>query len=52
MNIGDKIPELLGIDQDGNEIKLSDYKGKKIVLYFVRRHCSWLWFALKLVSLH
>ena len=34
MNIGDKIPELLGIDQDGNEIKLSDYKGKKIVLYF------------------
>lgn len=34
MNIGDKAPELLGIDQDGKEIKLSDYKGKKIVLYF------------------
>ncbi len=33
MNIGDKIPEILGIDQNGNEIKSSDYKGKKIVLY-------------------
>lgn len=34
MNIDDKAPELLGTDQDGKEIKLSDYKGKKIVLYF------------------
>lgn len=34
MNIGDKAPELLGTDQDEKEIKLSDYKGKKIVLYF------------------
>ncbi len=25
---------MLGRDQDGNEIKLSDYKGKKLVLYF------------------
>lgn len=33
MNIGDKIPEFLGKDQNGNEIKASDYKGKKIVLY-------------------
>jgi peroxiredoxin Q/BCP len=33
MNIGDKIPEVLGIDQDGNEIKSSDYIGRKIVLY-------------------
>ena len=33
MNIGDKIPEILGIDQDGREIKASDYKGRKIVLY-------------------
>ena len=33
MNIGDKIPEVLGIDQDGNEIKSSDYSGKKIILY-------------------
>ena len=33
MNIGDKIPEILGIDQDGREIKASDYQGGKIVLY-------------------
>lgn len=33
MNVGDKIPEVLGIDQHGNEIKASDYRGKKIVLY-------------------
>lgn len=33
MTIGDKIPEILGIDQDGREIKASDYRGRKIVLY-------------------
>ena len=33
MNIGDRIPEILGKDQNGNEIKASDYKGRKIVLY-------------------
>lgn len=34
IQVGDKVPEVLGTDQDGKEIKLSDYKGKKIVLYF------------------
>ncbi len=33
MNIGDRIPEFLGKDQNGREIKASDYRGKKIVLY-------------------
>lgn len=33
MNIGDRIPETLGIDQDGREIKASHYRGRKIVLY-------------------
>jgi hypothetical protein len=33
MNVGDKIPAVLGIDQDGKEIKLSDFAGRKIVLY-------------------
>ena len=33
MNIGDKIPEILGKDQNGKEIRTSDYKGRKIVLY-------------------
>lgn len=34
MQIGDKAPEVLGKDQDGKEVKLSDFKGKKLVLYF------------------
>lgn len=34
MNVGDKVPEILGVDQDGKEVKLSDYAGKKFVLYF------------------
>ena len=34
MNIGDKAPEILGYDQAGNELKLSDFAGKKLVLYF------------------
>ncbi|MBQ0116071.1 MAG: thioredoxin-dependent thiol peroxidase [Bacteroidales bacterium] len=33
MKIGDKIPEVLGMDQNGKEIKASDFKGRKIVLY-------------------
>ena len=34
MNIGDKAPELLGRDENGRELSLSDFKGKKLVLYF------------------
>lgn len=33
MNVGDRIPEILGKDQNGKEIKASDYRGRKIVLY-------------------
>lgn len=33
MNVGDRIPEFLGKDQDGNEIKATDYRGRKLVLY-------------------
>jgi len=31
---GDKAPSFTGKDQDGKKISLSDYKGKKLVLYF------------------
>lgn len=31
---GDKAPNFKGISQDGKEIKLSDFKGEKLVLYF------------------
>ena len=34
MNIGDKSPEILGLNENGEEIRLSNYQGKKIVLYF------------------
>ena len=31
---GTKAPAFKGVDQDGNFISLSDFKGKKVVLYF------------------
>lgn len=34
---GDKAPEFSGINQDGKTISLSDYKGKKVILYFYPR---------------
>jgi thioredoxin-dependent peroxiredoxin len=34
LQVGDKAPAVLGLNQDGNEIKLSDFEGKKLVLYF------------------
>ncbi|WP_462355730.1 thioredoxin-dependent thiol peroxidase [Phocaeicola coprophilus] len=34
MNIGDKAPEFLGLNEKGEEIRLSNYKGRKIALYF------------------
>ena len=34
INIGDKAPDLLGKDENGKEIYLSNFKGKKLVLYF------------------
>ena len=34
MNIGDKAPDVLGRDENGNEIKLDDFKGRKLALYF------------------
>jgi len=34
MNIGDKVPEILGKNENGEDIHLSEFKGKKLVLYF------------------
>lgn len=34
MNIGDKMPDYLGLDQNGNPIKAENLKGQKVVLYF------------------
>lgn len=37
MEIGQKLPEVLGIDQDGKEWTLAELSGKKIVLYIYPR---------------
>lgn len=34
MNIGDKMPDLLGRDSEGKEVRLSDFPGKKFIIYF------------------
>lgn len=33
-NVGDIVPDVLGTDQNGKEIKRSDFPGKSIALYF------------------
>jgi len=34
LQVGDKAPSVLGLNQDGKEITLAEYAGKKLVLYF------------------
>lgn len=34
LTIGDKIPAVLGTDQEGKEVKTSDFAGQKFILYF------------------
>jgi len=34
LSIGDKAPDFLVNDQDGNQVRLSDLRGKKVILYF------------------
>lgn len=37
MEIGQKLPEVLGKDQNGTEIRTADFAGKKLVLYIYPR---------------
>lgn len=37
LKVGDKAPEFESVDQNGKNIKLSDFRGKKVVLYFYPR---------------
>jgi len=34
LKIGDKAPDFKGVDQNNNSISLSDFIGKKVILYF------------------
>ena len=34
LKAGDKAPQFKGVDQNGNVLSLSDFKGKRVVLYF------------------
>ncbi len=36
--VGDKIEDLLGRDADGNEVRLSDFGGKDVALYFYPKY--------------
>lgn len=37
LKVGDKVPEFSAKDQDGNTISLSDYQGKKLIVFFYPR---------------
>jgi len=34
LNPGDKAPDFSGLDANGNPVKLADFKGKTVVLWF------------------
>lgn len=34
LTVGDKAPDFTGIIQNGSKVKLSDYAGKKLIVYF------------------
>ncbi|MCS7297073.1 MAG: thioredoxin-dependent thiol peroxidase [Bacteroidia bacterium] len=34
LSIGEKAPDFTGVDQQGQPIRLSDFRGKKVILYF------------------
>jgi peroxiredoxin Q/BCP len=34
LKVGDKVPDFNAIDQDGNPVSLTDYRGRKLVVFF------------------
>lgn len=34
LNIGDRIPEILGLNSEGNTVKADDFAGKPLIIYF------------------
>ena len=40
LEVGTKAPDFTLPDQDGNDVSLSDYVGKKVVLWFFPKACT------------
>lgn len=40
LKIGDKAPDFLGVDETGAEIRVSDYNGRKLIIYFYPKDCT------------
>ena len=34
LQVGDRVPDFSVKDQDGNDVQLTDYKGKKVIVFF------------------
>lgn len=34
LNIGDMAPDFLGLDENGVQVRVSDYKGRRLIVYF------------------
>ena len=34
LQVGDKVPDFTAKDEEGNTVKLSDYRGKKLIVFF------------------
>lgn len=34
LKVGDKVPDFSALDEQGNTVKLSDYHGKKLIMFF------------------
>jgi len=37
LNVGDRVPDFISKDQDGTIVKLSDYRGQKLIIFFYPR---------------
>ena len=41
LEVGQKAPEFIAVDEQGNQIKLADYRGKKVLLNFSIINCGY-----------
>src|SRR5690606_26477644 len=37
LEVGDRVPDFSALDQDGNTVRLKDYRGRKLVVFFFPR---------------